>query len=621
DSIKREEIEERTEDILSSLWQAIQKSLRGLMDPITFEQHFARGTPVAIHHANLIVALPNARSLAATQRLNGRITDAIEKQHGVTLTFIAESEDRVVKKPRFFDDIGRIERQVALKAARNEYEGFQLVMTPGFEEEIEQLSVELSDLIGPDGRVIAKDHLEWGWIRPIETEMPDIPVPFVGWIPDAIIEGVAPPPIAPYDFECLYVRVFVPLDAVAGDYQGLVTVKAGNKKRDIGVRLRVHPFALPEATPLKMAFSFFEHFYEDWYGLEKVPRETQRELYAFLLKYRIPPNNIYSSKATYPELEYLKEERERMTFFTYSTGLPNPGTGTPERVQESIDRIEDVHNALEREDLLDNAYFYCFDELAYNAHRIPEARRFVVPFRKRIPGIRVMQTSFPVESIRDLFNVWCPIIHHFDRPEDRRLLEDLRAKGNEIWWYMADSPKHPFPNLFLDYPPFDARILGVLSYMYDLEGVLYWCINREWKTNLDAEPRWPEGDWKAHIYHMHTGIRKRKNGMGNLIYPGPEGRLYPSLRLENLRDGIEDHAYLTLLRKLADSPADVQVSSELRARARALLDIPAGVAAAASDYNPDPEALLDYRQRLAEVLSEAPSSQPDVAKASGPDIQ
>ncbi|MEA3365889.1 MAG: LamG-like jellyroll fold domain-containing protein, partial [Candidatus Hydrogenedentes bacterium] len=343
------------------------------------------------------------------------------------------TSDRVVKRPCFFEDISRIEGEVSLEAARNEYEGFQLVVTPGFQKGIEQLSIEITDLKAPNGHDIAKEHLEWGWIRPIETEMPDIPVPFVGWIPDAIIEGAAPPPIAPYDFECLYVRVFVPRETVPADYTGVVTVKVGGEKRDIGIHLRVRAFVLPEATPLKMAFSFFEHFYEDWYGLEKVPRETQRALYEFLLEYRIPPNNIYSSKTTYPDLEYLKEERERMTFFTYSAGQPNPGTGTPEGVEESIDRIEEVHNTLKRENLLDDAYFYCFDELAYNAHRIPEARRLLVPLRERIPGIRVMQTSYPEESIRDLFNVWCPIIHHFDRPKDRRILEELRAEGNEIW--------------------------------------------------------------------------------------------------------------------------------------------------------------------------------------------
>ena len=92
DSIKIQEEEERMKKILSSLWQAITSSLQGIMDAATYEAHFARATPVAIHKSNLIVALPNPRSVGAIAHLNGRITDAIRKQHGLTLTFIAEPE-------------------------------------------------------------------------------------------------------------------------------------------------------------------------------------------------------------------------------------------------------------------------------------------------------------------------------------------------------------------------------------------------------------------------------------------------------------------------------------------------------------------------------------------------
>lgn len=44
-----------------------------------------------------------------------------------------------------------------------------------------------------------------------------------------------------------------------------------------------------------------------------------------------------------------------------------------------------------------------------------------------------------------------------------------------------------------------------------------------------------------------------KNGMGNYVYPGKDGRILPSLRLENLRDGVEDYEYLVLLKKLSQT--------------------------------------------------------------------
>jgi len=504
--------------------------------------------------------------------------------------------ERLVKTPRFFERIAHVDAEVRLESARNEYEGFQVALIPAPGRALEDLTVAVSKLSGPGGQVLANGSVEWGWVRAIATERPDIPVDFVGLVPDAIIENEPPPMVGPYDFEMLHIRVFTPSDAAPGDYQGTVTIEADGHGVPVAVRVRVHRFALPDRTPLRMAFSFFEHFYRDWYGLDEVSPKRQRALYEFLLRYRIPPNNIYSHLETYPSLTHLETLGKRCTFFTFSTGEPYPGVATAEDLAKSVDRIETVYRGLVDAGLTRDAYFYCFDEISYHREHIPAARRLAAALRDRIPDIRIMQTSFPDEEIRDIFNVWCPIIHYFEMPGNRRILEDLREEGNEIWWYLADMPKHPFPNLFLDYPLFDARILGVLSFLYDVEGVLYWCINREWRNNVDAEPRWPEGEWKAHIYHFHTGMRKRKNGMGNLIYPGPDGRLYPSVRLENLRDGIEDHAYLTLLEEAAAAGARP---------ARAVLEIPANVATAANAYNPDPQALLDYRRRIAEALDAA----------------
>jgi hypothetical protein len=94
-----------------------------------------------------------------------------------------------------------------------------------------------------------------------------------------------------------------------------------------------------------------------------------------------------------------------------------------------------------------------------------------------------------------------------------------------------------------------------------------------------------------------------KNGMGNMIYPGPGGRIYPSLRLENLRDGIEDYLYLNLLeQKLAALKRNSYGRKELIAAAEKLLTVPPEVATAVNNYSSDPENLLNYRRKLAEVL-------------------
>lgn len=170
-----------------------------------------------------------------------------------------------------------------------------------------------------------------------------------------------------------------------------------------------------------------------------------------------------------------------------------------------------------------------------------------------------------------------------------------------MWWYLTSRPQYPFPQFFIDYSPFDSRIIMTLTYKQGVSGILYWAMNREWLTNLDIRDKWlnsEEAEWKPYLYHIHTKTMFNVYGIGNLIYPGREGALLPSLRLENLRDGIEDYEYLALLERLVKE----QQEGELVEEARALLNVPAEVARAANDFNPDPSALLNYRQQVAKMI-------------------
>jgi len=216
----------------------------------------------------------------------------------------------------------------------------------------------------------------------------------------------------------------------------------------------------------------------------------------------------------------------------------------------------------------------------------------------------MMQTSFPIPELQPLFNVWAPLFHEFARTDHLAVLQNRRTRGDRIWWYAADAPRHPCPNFFLDYPVFDCRVIGTLSYLQNVEGILYWCINREWQTNLDNHEQWPKAPWKSHIYSVNTGKRKYKNGMGNLVYPGPDQALFPSLRLENLRDGLEDYEYLCALRnavaKLEAAPN--AAAQALLPAARALLTPPPKVATAINAWSYDPVHLLGYREKVAKMI-------------------
>ena len=56
------------------------------------------------------------------------------------------------------------------------------------------------------------------------------------------------------------------------------------------------------------------------------------------------------------------------------------------------------------------------------------------------------------------------------------------------------------------------------------------------------EEKWPNRPWSPYTIVPYT------NNDGLLIYPGPDGVPWSSIRLENLRDGADDYDYLCILR-------------------------------------------------------------------------
>jgi hypothetical protein len=513
------------------------------------------------------------------------------------------STERWFKEPYFFKVIGPgRRRQVEIEAARGEYEGFQVALLAPARHGFEKTRVETEELKGPDGAVIPPSHIEWGWLRDITTDQPHISVPFVGPIPDAIMEGSSAFDVAPGSFTPVYFRVCVDRDTKPGVYEGGVVFVSGERRILVPVTLKVRNFTLPVRGSLKMAFSFFEHFYQRWYKLPAMTEEKQRNIYEFLLKYRVSPNNIYAGGETYPDRRFLDTYRDRINFFTYGS-VPSPPKPVPEtKLSAWVEKAAEVHEWVKASGRLGDGYVYSYDEISCNPEALSGARPLMTALRKAMPDAKFMQTSFPDPSYDALFNVWCPLFNCFAAADHQAMLSEKRREGHEIWWYAADNPTKPYPNFFLDYPVFDCRIIATLSWLHRVDGVLYWCVNREWATNAPEKERWPEGEWKPHIFSIYSGARKYRNGMGNFVYPGPDGRLLPSLRLENLRDGLEDYEYLCLMRSGIEKLRQQNGAPGLLARAEAVLAVPQSVARAVNDYSSDPSHLLAWRARLADMI-------------------
>lgn len=509
---------------------------------------------------------------------------------------------RINKSSDFLAEVAGLEAGIRLSAAGNEYEGHQILVVAAPERDVENVTVRFADLKDEAGNVIPASNASWGWIKSIESVKPDISVEFIGKIPDVILEDDKSFSVRARDFTPVFTRFYIPPGTPAGTYRGSVTLAAGQFEEVLPVEMRVFPFDLPKKGSLRVSFSFFEDFYKEWNNRTALDDSEKRGIYNFLLKYRIPPSNIYTHLPVYPELRFLEEIKDRTNFFTIQVwDRLLSDSQAAERVAEYRKNLEKIRKL----GMEDSVYFYGIDELSDHLGKaLPIAQQSHTYLSREFPDLRTMQTSFPIPEIRQLFNVWIPLLNSFVDPAEREVLQKVRQDARELWWYAADLPVHPLPNFYLDYPVFDGRIVMTLTYKYKLDGILYWSINREWKTNLEIRGQWPEADWKPYIYHISRGERKQRNGMGNLVYPGRNGGMYASLRLENVRDGLEDYEYWKLLETLTDRLEKSKGATAEVAAARKLLEIPAEVAVSVSQFNRDPSALADLREKVANMIGQ-----------------
>ena len=229
---------------------------------------------------------------------------------------------------------------------------------------------------------------------------------------------------------------------------------------------------------------------------------------------------------------------------------------------------------------LDLAYTYMADEPEHEFYETLNA--MLAEVHRGDPGINNMMTARGAGAPElTHVDIWCPEVYSFN-PEGAAAQQKL---GKEVWWYVAFSTRHPFPNYWIDYPALDCRVHFWMTWKHKLDGILYWSINYRTFDN-----------WKTAMCYPGA------NGDGHLTYPAPDGGVIDSIRWEAIRDGAEDYELLWMLSEAVKMAEDRGLGSDLVLRARELLAIDDGVVRSYRDYNPDPAVLVAERDRMAEVL-------------------
>lgn len=500
--------------------------------------------------------------------------------------------------------------QAEIALARNEIEGIQLVVAAP-SQELRDVAITVSPLRSASATFPA-DGVTWNLVGYVETKGER---PYwadkVGFWPDPLLPA-KPFSVAKGEVQPVWLNIQTALDTPPGLYKGTVTLTPANAKPwRVDLSVRVWNFTLPRTGHLKTLCWMDPGPLLRFYGLENMDSPGALDLFKrfaeLSLRNRLGPGGTLGcgfswAKPQWPvrktESGYDFSQAEELLRFGFDRGMncflmaviPNlKRTGWPSYSDQWKADFRDfvTHYArfLREKGWEKLAYVYNFDEA-------PCAYWDVVKQNYRMvkaidPSLRVIQCLNEPEGVRALAgfaDTWDVYVaqHHPSGVAERM------AAGDEAWWAVCLYPKER-PNLFVDYPAIDARILGWLAWMHGISGFEYWSTISWGDENVKGSDgrKWPDTPWKLAKFA----------GDGYLCYPGPDHKPLSSVRFENLRDGFEDYEYLWLLRDKLPS-----LSAADRAEAEKLLQVEAPLAESNVVYTDDPAVLLEHRATIARLL-------------------
>lgn len=166
--------------------------------------------------------------------------------------------------------------------------------------------------------------------------------------------------------------------------------------------------------------------------------------------------------------------------------------------------------------------------------------RYAKIIRKNLPGIPTIDAVGLDQDLgffEDVSDIWVPVLGSFDGQLDK--IQAHVAKGGQAWFYTCIAPQGRHLNRFIDYPLLKTQLLHWFNFRHNLTGFLHWGGNY-WGPEpfLDVQPV---------INDNETLLPAGDNA---IIYPNPSKEsVLSSIRLEAMREGIEDYELLTVLAK------------------------------------------------------------------------
>jgi len=487
----------------------------------------------------------------------------------------------------------RNSRTVRIESAGNEHVPFQVVLThpvpagrrppapSGF-------FIEGTELRSKTGGVIPRERISFYLQHYIMLYAKSSPIGETGLWPDAIVPIKEPFTMAAQyavvKNRPIWVDVSVPANTPAGVYTGTVTVTQNGKQLEkLNIELRVYGFSLPDTTSLvtymNISKNWLSRFYHKDASSEEMDKLTQT-YYDFLYSYRMEPwfndqlephvkLNGDVLQVTFNDARYDYYMNKLKSKRVLLEAMP----GELRRVVKDQEFSPAFNTKVKAYLSQVTAYFRkngWQNRLVFNSpvdepntkEEYEETRLWAKLVHEAAPGIPFLSTESPVTDnpewgeLRGHVNSFSIHGNALNHADVKQAIREEQAKGGEMTWYISCDQQYPQPNYFIDAPAMDPVMVPWVTAGYEMAGLLYWA------ANFWTETPNPWLDAVTFISGYLCSDGYVLNGEGSLLYPGDFVKRYTgqpdvngpvsSIRFELLREGIEDHDYLSMLKAMGD---------------------------------------------------------------------
>ncbi len=503
-----------------------------------------------------------------------------------------------------------------MRMAKNEAEGVHLLLASKTGHS--GLSVSVTDFKNAANQTLKTELMYGYYFEDVDGLTVVDPIP---WVADG----------QTFDLEAgrsyMYIiKATTAMDSPAGLYSATVTIRdaAGKEIKTATVHAYVWNFVLPEETSCKTQMDLsWANIYVAHEQYEGDDSQLYKNYYDLLLAnrvcaYSLPYNNAYAPG----DVELYADERILEYLNNPRVVAFNPINWKNHSYND--DTIANAYAFLSQNpEWLEKAYFYIVDEPADQA-ALDRINSISVQLKEHFPGYKMMapmhlnyslnaeNTEDYISYVDEAINVWCykPYFYTtyaqytYDRSLAYRMsagieanlgtfgerMEQEQAEGDELWWYVTRRPEDPEITLLMDTESIRHRILFWQQKLYNVDGFLYYLVNDWYEIG--------ENNGLNKKYEQNGGADGFDcYGNGVLVYCGEDFGVYggvESIRLENVRDGIEDYEYLTIL----ENEYGKEVTDALIRR----------LTTSIAHYNTDVDNFTDLRVALGNIIEQIPTA-------------